>query len=446
MIKTANLAGSISRNAGGLYDSVRRLVQSLIQEGVGVRVFGAMDEFTAADMAAWSPAQVMAFKPSWPEAFGFSPEFLSELLAYRPDLTHTHGIWRYTSMVTNNYCRAMQNPYIISPHGMLDQWAVRNSRWKKMVAHALYEGAHLRGATCLRALCESEARAFRQVGLENPICIIPNGIDLPDIGSQKPAGGIENIEELKTETLKVEGGNLPASSFQFLTSQQKILLYLGRIHPKKGLINLLKAWATLEKAEWILAIAGWDQDGHEMELKQLATELEIPWIDLREHSKSNIQQLTSNRKAENRKQKADFSFSTYQSGNVLFLGPQFGGNKTACYAGCDAFILPSFSEGLPMVVLEAWAYGKPVLMTPECNLPEGFAAGAALNVETSPESIARGLQLMFGMSVDERRQMGGQGRQLAATRFSWSFIAKELKQVYEWMLGGGPPPASFYPG
>ena len=377
MIKTANLTGSISRNAGGLYESVRRLVQSLMQEGIDVRVMGVMDEFTAEDMAAWDPAQVRVFKPVWPEEFGFSPEFLSDLLAYRPDLTHTHGIWRYTSAATNNYCRAMGTPYIVSPHGMLDPWALRNSRWKKVIAHALYERAHLRGATCLRALCESEARSFRLAGLKNPVCVIPNGIDLPET-----AGWLEN-------------------------KNRKTILYLGRIHPKKGLVNLIKAWAKIRNPDWLLEVAGWDQGGHEKELRKLSAELGI-------------------------------------QDSVIFLGPQFGDGKAACYRNCDAFILPSFSEGLPMAALEAWAHGKPVLMTPECNLPEGFAAGAALRIEINPESIAQGLQSLFEMSAEERRQMGGCGLQLVSARFSWSFVAKELKQVYEWMLGGGTAPASFY--
>jgi len=459
MIKTANLTGSISRNSGGLYESVRRLVQSLTQEGVGVRVFGAMDEFAAADIAAWSPVQVMAFKPSWPEALGFSPEFLSELLAYRPDLTHTHGIWRYTSIAANNYCRAMGTPYMISPHGMLDPWAVRNSRWKKMVAHALYEGAHLRGATCLRALCESEARAFRLAGLTNPICIIPNGIDLPPEAASKERRARSKGEN--AETLKLESGNLPFALRPSPFSSRKVLLYLGRIHPKKGLINLIKAWKQtlnpqLSTNNWLLAIAGWDQGGHEAELKNLCNELGLAWQDVRKHSTSNQRAEGSGERAEGGMDKAEIgkqktempnkeSSMLHASCSVLFLGPQFGEYKAACYANCDAFILPSFSEGLPMVVLEAWAYGKPVLMTPECNLPEGFAAGAALRMEPSAKGIEQGLRELFQMPDAKLQALGDNGRQLAVTRFSWSFIAKELKQVYEWMLGGGPKPASLYP-
>jgi glycosyltransferase involved in cell wall biosynthesis len=400
MIKTANLTASVSRNAGGLFESVRRLVQSLADTGMEVCVFGTEDEHTAEDIGLWSPVQVKAFRPIGPHQFGYSPQFRRALEEFVPDLVHTHGIWVYPSIVTNQNRRRQGVPYIISVHGMLDPWAVRNSHWKKVIAHFFYEGAHLRDASCLRALCEAEARSLRQFGLTNPIAIIPNGIDLPAIGNRQSAIG-----------------NAPWHGF--VEPGKKVLLFLSRIHPKKGLMNLLKAWAQNRKSEeWVLALAGWDQGGHEDELKHLATELGIPWADIREQ-KSEI----GNRKSE-----------------ILFLGPQFNEGKAACYAYCDAFILPSFSEGLPMVVLEAWAYGKPVLMTPECNLPEGFAANAAIRIEPSVESIVQGLEQLLRSPSSDLCSLGTNGRALVAGRFTWPKIAADMKSVYEWVLGGGPKP------
>jgi poly(glycerol-phosphate) alpha-glucosyltransferase len=72
-----------------------------------------------------------------------------------------------------------------------------------------------------------------------------------------------------------------------------------------------------------------------------------------------------------------------------------------------------------MTVLEAWAYAKPVLMTPECNLLEGFSAGAALRVGPTPEEIADGLRSIIEMKHDARKAMGARGRDLVATKFSW---------------------------
>ena len=93
-----------------------------------------------------------------------------------------------------------------------------------------------------------------------------------------------------------------------------------------------------------------------------------------------------------------------------------------------------------MTVLEAWAHAKPVLMTPECNLPEGFGGEAALQIGTGPEEIAAGLKQVIEMSDDDRRAMGNRGRDLAATTFSWPRIGEQMRSVYEWALGGGPPP------
>ncbi|TAK98851.1 MAG: glycosyltransferase [Verrucomicrobia bacterium] len=434
MIKSANLVGSVSRNAGGLNESVRRLVQSVRDTGVGVRVLTVEDEFTQADLPAWNPVTVDVFPRAWPDAFGYSPGFLRTLNDYEPDLMHTHGIWMYPSIATAAYCHRHRLPYMISPHGMLDPWAVRHHRWKKVLAFALYESDHVRGARCIRALCEAEARAIRQMGLKNPVAIIPNGIDLPESGKQK-----------------AENRNAPWNGL--VEPGRKVLLFLSRIHPKKGLPNLIRAWAATLNSQpsslnsWCLAIAGWDQGGHESELKQLATELGIAWADVRDrtekqkHSTSNIQDPTSISPPLVDTQLAS---PGTRHPSLLFLGPQFNEAKIACYRECDAFVLPSFSEGVPMVVLEAWAHHKAVLMTPECNLPEGFARDAAVRIETGTEQIIPGLQKLFAATEAERASIGARGRRFVEEQFTWTTIAEKIKTTYQWMLGAGEPPPWMY--
>ncbi len=410
MLKSANLTGPVSRNAGGLFESVRRLVQSLADTGMEVCVFGTEDEHTAADIGAWSPVPVKTFRAIGPRQLGFSPGFRRSLEEFSPDLVHTHGLWLFPSVATNQYRRRRGVPYVISAHGMLDPWAVRNSSWKKAVAYIFYEAAHLHQASCLRALCESEAHSIRRLGLKNPIAIIPNGIDLPRLEN------VATSEPVATRNAPWQGRVQPG---------QKVLLFLSRIHPKKGLVNLLKAWAenqkpgagTRKSEEWVLAIAGWDQGGHEAELKSLASALGLAWADVRDQSSEVGCQRS-----------------------VLFLGPQFNEAKEACYAHCDGFILPSFSEGVPMVVLEAWAYRKPVLMTPECNLPAGFARGAAIRMETTVESIAQGLREFVQGSVEQHRTLGENGFRLTQEQFAWPVLGREMADLYSWLLGGGAKP------
>ena len=452
-MKTTSVIASLSRNAGGLFESVWRLHQSLAEiPNVSVSVLGLRDEFTDADKAAWSPLNVRAFSTRGPQHFGYAPGLKQTLLELDEDIIHTHGIWMYPSVVVRDWHRKTGRPYLVSPHGMLDPWAVKNSAWKKKLALLFYEREHLQNAACLRALCESEAKAMRAFGLKNPICIIPNGIDVPEIGDQKA----ENKNEFQLSAF-------PISAF---TGRRKVLLYLGRIHPKKGLVNLLKAWAAVQRTEdggrrteeWVLAIAGWDQGGHEAELKSLASELGLAWMDVREAPPSPPRSGSAPVSGAsfgvspkesvspflgpwNAKHIPLGSVSAFQHVSVLFVGPQFNEDKVVCYQNCDAFILPSFSEGLPMVILEAWAHGKPVLMTPECNLPEGFAANAAIRIEPNVESIVQGLEQLLQSPSSDLCSLGANGRALVAEKFAWPKIAADMKSVYEWVLGGGAKPS-----
>jgi poly(glycerol-phosphate) alpha-glucosyltransferase len=270
---------------------------------------------------------------------------------------------------------------------MLDAWALKKSGWRKKIAGWLYENGNLRSAACIHALCESEYQNIRAYGLKNPVCVIPNGVNLPELPARQ--------------------GVAPWDSH--IRAYKNVMLFLGRIHPKKGLEKLIRAWSVLKRGKvkeselWHLVIAGWSQGGHEQKLKQLVHELNL-------------------------------------SADVSFTGPLYHTAKDTALRAAKAFILPSFSEGLPMAVLEAWAHGLPVIMTSQCNLPEGFEAGAALYVRPEAASIAEGLKSFLGLSEGTREQMGRSGFELVRSRFSWPKIAAQMVDVYEWVLGQGDKP------
>lgn len=334
----------------------------------------------------WDGIRVTPCQSIGPARFGFLRELPGELTAFAPDIIHIHGVWTALSYFHQRFQRSQCTPYVISPHGMLDSWALQNSKWKKVVAGKLCEREHLSGANALIALCESEAQSIRAFGLKNPVVIIPNGIDLPD---------------LTTESVEAPWAG----------EGRRALLFLGRIHPKKGLPLLLSAWAEEKKKnpriadEWFLAIGGWSEVGHIDELKQQAISLNI-------------------------------------SKDVRFLGSLYGKEKDAVLRNASAYVLPSYSEGLPMSVLEAWSYKLPSLITPECNLSEGFTADAALRIDTTVASVQDGLRKLFMMSEQEREVLGSRAYDLVREQFTWDQIAKQTVSVYDWLLGGGDAPES----
>jgi glycosyltransferase involved in cell wall biosynthesis len=386
-VKIAYLMPSVSRAAGGIFEVERRLAQELAaMPDLQIEAFGIKDEFTASDAGAWKPVEVQTFPAYGPRSFGWSPKLSRAFGENSADVGHLHVLWMHTSLIMRRWSRRNRKPYLKTLHGMLDGWALRNSRWKKVLSSLMYERNCLNSAACVQAFSQNELISARNFGLKNPICVIPNGIDLP-----LPCTAAAPWDRLGT-------------------NRTRTLLFLGRLHPKKGLVNFLSAWKKLRDSahpalsEWQLAIAGWNQGAHESELKAFADD----------------HQLNS---------------------SVKFLGPLYGEAKAAAYSRADAIVLPSLSEGLPMAVLEAWSYGKPVLLTPQCNLPEGVVAGAAIEALPNVDTLATGLANLIEASDRERVQMGQCGWQLVNQKFNWAEVAAGMLSVYRWLVDGGSLPS-----
>lgn len=376
------VTGSISRKAGGLFNSVRQSAIHLKAAGAEVSVYALEDEHSAADRAAWAPIEPQVLPVRFARALPHAPDLDRRLAAGRHDVVHLHGIWQLQSLSVRRWKRRTGRPVMISPRGMLDPWALARARWKKRLAAAAYERRNLLGADCLHALNEAEAQAMRSYGLRNPVAIIPNGTGLP--------------EEVMQAGPPADGG-------------RRQLLYLGRIHPKKGLAELTDAWAHLHRSHpsvaggWRLVIAGWDDGGH------------LPGL------------------------RAAGARHGLDEESLHFAGPAFGAAKDALLRASHAFILPSFSEGLPMSVLEAWSYRLPVFKTRHCNIPIGFTAGAAIEIPMEVDAMSR--TLSEALSRADLAQLGERGRCLAESHFQWPNIAAMHVEVYRWLMSGGARPS-----
>jgi glycosyltransferase involved in cell wall biosynthesis len=311
------------------------------------------------------------------------PDHLSEQLkAFHPQLIHVHGLW---STPNRWIARHGTAPTVIAPQGMLDPWALAQSRWKKRIGWRLFEQRNLGRCAAVQVLSPAERDAVRALGLRSPLALIPNAVTTPG-------------------TNPVPSPGLPC---RWPAQSEKVLLFLSRFHIKKGLDPLLKAWQMVEGAAhrsgWSLALAGYG-DGGELE-RSLASA----------HQRDELR-------------------------GVVVLGPCFGLQKLACLQAATAFVLPSFSEGLPMAALEAMAHQLPCLLSRACNLPEAFRAGAALPAEPDPAALAASLRQLFALSPSDRAAMGAAGQALVQERFSWPVVAEQTLELYRWILGGGERP------
>lgn len=384
-MKTIYLTITNSRKAGGLYNSVRNLARGVmnLKSDCKVCILSHNDDFSKDDIYAYEGIPMEFYKIHGPSNFGFTLDLYSKLRSLSPEIIHQQGIWTFASFVNLSYRRQHQAKCIIAPRGMLDPWAVQNSGWKKKIVGYLFEYQNLRKADCIHALCQSEYESIRKLGLKNPVAIIPNGITLPD----NPQFEREH--------------------------DKKILLFVGRIHPKKGIKELIAGLAMLKKqnpallSTWEVHIAGWDQNGHLGELKHFVST----------HNLTN---------------------------EVKFIGSLYGKEKEVALCRANAFILPSFSEGLPMSVLEAWAYELPVLMTDFCNIPEGFEHGCAIRITPDPTDIYIKLKSFFELSGAHLSEIGKRGKELVSHSFTWEFVAQQTLELYHYLLGKRPKPSFVY--
>ena len=262
---------------------------------------------------------------------------------------------------------------------MLAPAALKHSAWKKRIAWRMFQQRDLKSATLLHATVEAEAKDLRSLGLKQPVVIAPNGVETN-----------RNIAKSNAET--------------FLVDRERTLLFLSRIHPIKGLLDLVAAWNQVRPPGWRCVVAGMGDESHEREVRQRVQEL-------------GLQQ------------------------QFHFAGPLHGDEKWEMFAKADLFILPTHTENFGVVVAEALASGTPAITThgaPWSCLAEHRCGWW---IERSVESIAHTLLAATSLSDRERAEMGIRGQKLVSQRFCWNTIGKQMSEAYKWMLGGGSPPS-----
>ena len=350
---------------GGPAFSVSRLSSALAECGISVGLWAAdQSARTTLVLPTESPVRrLIGTEVEALESFG------------RVDVLHDNGIWRRHNHQLSKIALQRGIPRIVSTRGMLEPWAIRHKRWKKQLAWYLYQQRDLVRASCLHTTADTEAQHVRALGLDVPVCMIPNGVDIP---------------EMDFEVRHATGGK-PARD------GRKTALFLGRIYPVKGVPMLIEAWARVRPADWSLQIAGPDEDGHRAELEKAVTAAGLSRV-------------------------------------ISFLGPLEGSKKQSSLFAADLLVLPTHSESFGMVIAEALAHGLPVLTTTGAPWSMLQERDCGWWVDANIDGITEGLRQATSQSRETLRAMGAGGRELVAAEFGWPRIAKEFMAIYEELM------------
>jgi glycosyltransferase involved in cell wall biosynthesis len=287
---------------------------------------------------------------------------------------HTHGLWLKPNIYPAVIGRRRGIPVLHSVHGMLGDAALAFSRGKKRLFDMLFQRRALNHARCLHATSVLEYEDIRRYGLDNPVAIIPNGIEIPVLA--------------------------PRSAKR----ADRVLLSLGRIHPKKGLDRLVRAWSVIEAAhpQWVLRLVGPAELGHDEELRALARFLGAK--------------------------------------RIAIEPPLYGEAKLEAYREADLFVLPTRHENFALTVGEALAAGTPVISTkgaPWAGL-ETERCGWWIDHGVGP--LVDALPRAMALPRRELQAMGGRGREWMRRDFGWDGIGAQMRDLYAWVLDSGPPP------
>lgn len=284
-------------------------------------------------------------------------------------VVHIHAMWDPWLTKVAMAAKKVGCKVVWSPHGMLTSWAMHNRRVKKLLGWWLYQRWILRTTDLIHVTARSEVEDVRRMGLRNPVVVAPLGVRI---------GHIEDVRHRDGRTL----------------------LFVSRIHRKKGLSMLFEAWARLSrglKTGWTIHIVGPDQDGHAAELKELAE-----WLGI-----------------------ADA---------IKFFGPKYGVELQREYAAADLFVLPTHSENFGSVVIEALAQKLPVICTKGAPWQELEDCRCGWWIDIGVEPLVEALQRAMSLTDEERRQMGERGRQLVEGKYTWEAVVDKMIEGYKGVL------------
>ena len=345
-----HVTSGISLSSGGPTRSVKGLCRALASNGIDISllVLRGKDPFE-------NPCGVKVIR-------GLSN--CPDLSCF--DVVHLHGLWNWQLHKVAQRCQKSHVPYIVSPRGMLDPWALSVKKWKKRLAMFLYQRSDLRHAAAFHVTAALEEKSVRMQGLKQPVISAPNGVDLPT--------GLPKVK------VRSEG-------------EQRTAIFLSRLHPGKGLLTLAEAWARVKPQGWLMKVVGPDSYGHKVEVIAKLDELGI-----REQWK--------------------------------FVDMLDDVEKWKAYRTADLLVHPSVSENFGITIAEGLAAGLPAIATKGTPWKDIEDYRCGWWVDQGVEALTEALRTAFAETSDKLREMGARGRKLVAERYVWSAVCDKMMREY----------------
>ena len=361
--------------------AVPGLTQALTNVGIHCEIFTTNWKSVGDDAMLPSVVPIHRFDVGFAARFwaAYSKE-LSETLWNKIgsgvfELVHVHEPWHYAGFIAFRVARKHGVPYVLTPHGALKEWCLRQKAFKKRIYRMMIQDRILKFADAIHALTNEEMTSISKLGYKSSIFVAPNGID--------PAPF-----------------ECPPDTSAFLAAYpelvgKRVILYLGRLHPNKGLDVLARSYANLSHKckDSALLVVGPNEKG----------------------TKKRMESILKTAPA---------------SGSTVFTGMLTGKDKLAALACADLFVLPSPSEGFSMAILEALAAGLPVVISKQCNFPEVSDHDAGFVIEPNDAAVTEAISTL--LSDDQLRpRMGQNGRNLVREKYTWDAIAASMAGLYQ---------------
>lgn len=368
----------MSPSWGGPVIVVSELIPALFNEGIHCEIATTRGHRVGADFTGPEGVPTHVFDTGlaarlWTAYSRDLARFLDDSIT-RFDMIHIHEIWHYAGYVAFRAAKKRNIPCVVTIHGELSEWSLQHKAWKKFIYRKAILDGMLRNADALHAITLPEKDRIASLGYHTPVTVAPNGIDptpydnLPD-----PSEFLDRFPILKGK---------------------RVILFLGRLNPKKGLDILARSFPTLKIRfpDAVLLISGPDEEGTRRMTESIL------------ESQGNLDR-------------------------AVFTGMLTGTEKLAALSCADIFVLPSYSEGFSIAILEAMAARLPVVITNNCDFPEVAKHEAGIVVKAKEVEVAQALGELVS-DADLRFYMGERGRKLVTERYTWRAAASTIAHLY----------------